>query len=467
MTSIAEKTKITPYGHIAFDFFVSRLEEICIPRIGVQTGPFGSLLHKKDYVESGTPIITVEHLGENRIIHENTPFVSHKDRIRLEKYSLKLGDIVFSRVGSVDRRSLVRKTEAGWLFSGRCLRVRANQEIVDPIYLSYFFGLNSFKEYIQSIAVGATMPSLNTRILSEIPIYYPPLPEQRAIAHILGTLDDKIELNRRMNATLEAMTRAIFKSWFVDFDPVQAKMEGEEPAGMDAETAALFPKILMGFKEKLVPEGWELKTLGTFIELDKGLSYKGKFLVDGFGTPMVNLGTVAPYYGFLHDGLKHYSGEFKERHTVKPGSIIIANTDMTQNRVVLGSPAIVPDLKSKVIIFTHHIFAVRNNSSLPNTFIYYLLQNDEYRNRVKGFATGTTVLALPKEAVLDYEFSMPPKELVDGFCQIAYLVHKKIEQNNEESNTLAALRDTLLPKLISGEIRVPVTTEQSEERVVV
>lgn len=111
--------------------------------------------------------------------------------------------IVFSRVGSVDRRAIVRRAEDGWMFSGRCLRVRPNTRKIDPGYLSYFFGLPSFKEHIRAIAVGATMPSLNTSILSDVVVPHPPnIAEQQAIAHILGTLDDKIELNRRMNETL-------------------------------------------------------------------------------------------------------------------------------------------------------------------------------------------------------------------------------------------------------------------------
>ncbi len=157
--------QLTEYGAFSSSFCCAKLSELCEDKIGVQTGPFGSQLHKEDYVEIGTPIITVEHLGDNRIIHVDTPFVSDEDKERLSKYHLREGDIVFSRVGSVDRRALVRKGEDGWLFSGRCLRVRADKAKIDPSYLSYVFGLESFKNYIRSIAVGATMPSINTKIL--------------------------------------------------------------------------------------------------------------------------------------------------------------------------------------------------------------------------------------------------------------------------------------------------------------
>ena len=143
----------------AEDWITLPLSEIVVEKNGVQTGPFGSQLHKKDYVQIGTPIITVEHLGENRILHNKLPRVSDEDKERLAKYTLQEGDIVFSRVGSVDRRSFVRSPEAGWLFSGRCLRIRAKPEKIDPLYLSYYLGDPRVKQYVRSIAVGATMPS--------------------------------------------------------------------------------------------------------------------------------------------------------------------------------------------------------------------------------------------------------------------------------------------------------------------
>ena len=206
-----EMVAIGPYGKFSSEYIEDRLGNLCDQVNGIQTGPFGTQLHKEDYVSVGTPIITVEHLGENRIRHRNLPHVSEHDRKRLSKYILNVGDIVFSRVGSVDRRALVKEAERGWLFSGRCLRIRPDRNKIDSGYLSYFFGLPSFKEHIRAIAVGATMPSLNTQILSSIGVPHPRgLIEQRAISHVLGTLDDKIELNQRMTETLEAMARALF-----------------------------------------------------------------------------------------------------------------------------------------------------------------------------------------------------------------------------------------------------------------
>lgn len=182
----------------------------------VQTGPFGSQLHMSDYKLTGTPIITVEHLGENKILHNDLPLVSNEDKKRLIKYTLEEGDIVFSRVGSVDRRAYVSKEEDGWMFSGRCLRVRADKSIVNPKFLSFYFGQENFKETIRRIAVGATMPSINTEILSNVEIEIPPYKEQISIASILSSLDDKIDLLQRQNKTLEQLAETLFRQWFVE-----------------------------------------------------------------------------------------------------------------------------------------------------------------------------------------------------------------------------------------------------------
>ncbi len=167
----------------------------------VQTGPFGSQLHKEDYVVDGTPIVTVEHLGKRVFTEQNLPRVSYQDKERLSKYVLEEGDTVFSRVGSVDRCSYVDEAHKGWMFSGRCLRVRPNKR-VNPEYLYYFFTTEETKQLIRNIAVGATMPSINTKILSEVDVPTPDIETQKKIADILTVIDKKIENNEKINRNL-------------------------------------------------------------------------------------------------------------------------------------------------------------------------------------------------------------------------------------------------------------------------
>ena len=177
---------------------VKRLGEIA----DVKTGPFGSSLHESDYVPDGTPIITVEHLGEFGVAHFNLPLVSDSDRHRLRAYSLEIGDIVFSRVGSVDRNALIRPDEEGWLFSGRLLRVRPDRKKAFAPFVSYQFHGEAFKGLVRNVAVGQTMACLNTQILKGIAVVLPSLPEQTAIAEVLSDMDAELTaLTQRRDKT--------------------------------------------------------------------------------------------------------------------------------------------------------------------------------------------------------------------------------------------------------------------------
>jgi type I restriction enzyme S subunit len=445
----------TEYGEIPADWQVKQLRDVCVPNSGVQTGPFGSQLHQRDYQVSGTPIITVEHLGENRIVHQDLPLVSDTDRQRLSRYDMRMGDIIFSRVGSVDRRSLVREEENGWLFSGRCLRVRPNSEVVSPEYLSWFFGLPAFKEYIRAIAVGATMPSINTDILSGVQVILPPLPEQRAIAHILGSLDDKIELNRCMNHTLEAMAQVLFKSWFVDFDPVTAKSEGRAPFGMSNETASLFPAEFVDSEMGAIPIGWEVTTLGKVLDITKGHSYSSSELSDS-DTALATLKSFNRGGGYRQDGLKPFTGKYKPEQVLNPGELVIACTDLTQNADVVGRPAIIPHQSQfKTLVASLDLWILRpNEPDLSVSFLYNLLRTDDYVNYIIGYASGTTVLHLSKDGIPNYQFVKPSTPVLRAFNIFAKPISDRLISLEIESRTLASIRNALLPRLLSGEVRV-------------
>lgn len=246
-------------GHIPDGWTYTTLGKACADGGGdIQTGPFGSQLHAADYVPVGVPSIMPQNIGDNRISEYGIARITPEDATRLSRYLVREGDIVYSRRGDVEKRALIRANEDGWLCGTGCLRVRLGDKGANPSYAAYYLGHPSVREWIVRHAHGATMPNLNTSILSSCPFVIPPSAEQRAIAHILGTMDDKIELNRRRNQTLEAMARALFKDWFVDFGPVRAKMEGRE-AYLPADLWQLFPDHL---DDEGKPEGWRHSTIG-------------------------------------------------------------------------------------------------------------------------------------------------------------------------------------------------------------
>jgi type I restriction enzyme S subunit len=458
--------KTTEYGVVARHFDERKLKDLCVDKTGIQTGPFGSQLHKEDYVSNGTPIITVEHLAGNRISHENLPNVSDEDKARLAKYHLATGDLVFSRVGSVDRNALVGPEEDGWLFSGRCLRVRVDKSQIDPIYLSYFFSLEGFKEHIRSVAVGATMPSINTKILSDVSIYFPPLLEQKAIAQILGALDDKIELNRQMNATLEGMAQALFKSWFVDFDPVidnalaagnpipddlaaRAEVRRQALANGTANREAAKP-FSAAFQQTesmgWIPEGWEVSHLIENVRLTMGQSPSSDhYNTNGDGLP-------------FHQGVTNYGERFPRHEQYSTGG----NRYAEDGDVLFSVRAPVGriNIANCKLIIGRGLAALRHEKNYQGFLVYFLKHTFATEDSI---GSGTIFNAVNKKEMERIPLIVPPDDTTRAFDDIANSLDEKIASNAEQAETLTKLRDTLLPKLISGELRIPEAEQLTEE----
>ena len=397
----------------------------------VQTGPFGSQLHNKDYVAVGTPIVTVEHLGNRKFSVQNLPLVSDYDKKRLAKYSLREGDIVFSRVGAVDRCSYVTSFEDGWLFSGRCLRVRCKNS-VHPLFLYYYFCNEPVKEYIKSIAVGATMPSINTKLMTDIPILLPDIAEQKFIVSILSSLDDKIELNRRINENLDQHAQALFKSWFVD---------NSNP-------------------------NWNEITLSEIASFIGGYSYKGKELADSSNIAMATIKNFGRNGGFKADGFKDInpSAKLKEYHNVDLFDILVAHTDVTQNADIIGNAELLLTCgKYDSVIFSMDLVKVTPKKNFPYRFLLAaMLKNKYFKKHCLGYVNGTTVLHLDKKALPEFETKIPSASEAKWMNCVLASYYKRIAEILQENDRLINLRDTLLPKLMSGKLRFSeIETEDS------
>ena len=435
-------------GEIPGHWEFTTLGEICQRGGGnIQTGPFGSQLHASDYVPVGVPSIMPTNIGENRIIEDGIVRITEEDANRLGQHRLRAGDIIYSRRGDVEKRALIREREEGWFCGTGCLKVRFGSGVVDPLFASMFLGHPAIREWIVRHAVGATMPNLNTTIMSAVPFALPPLAEQKAIASILGALDDKIELNRRMNSTLEGMARALFQSWFVDFDPVRAKLDGRKPEGMDKATAALFPDAFQDSSIGPVPKGWEADSILRQADLLSG------------GTPK----TDVPAY--WHGNVQWASA----KDVSQCGEAFLVSTErtITKQGVEESSTKIIPTNATVVVargattgrltMFGHAMAMNQTcyglHSKVGAPFALYCNARHFIERLVQGghgsiFDTITTstfeatdVLLAPKEILLDYD-----KQVTPLFHQVHINLH--------QSRTLATLRDTLLPKLLSGELSV-------------
>lgn len=380
----------------------------------IQTGPFGSQLHNEDYVQDGTPIVTVEHLGARRFTTQNLPMVSDEDKERLSKYSMQPGDVVFSRVGSVDRCSYVSQSQDGWLFSGRCLRVRVSDE-VDSGWLYYYFCQERTKQFIRNIAVGATMPSINTKLMSEVPITYPTIEKQRAIASILSKIDDKIEENQRINNNLQQQVFALYKQMFVDTaNDERRKCRADEyfDISIGKTPPRKEPKWFSDNRSGNVV--WvsisDMGDCGLFIS--DSSEYLTKDAVDHFNVTIVPDKTVLLSF----------------KLTV--GRVAIANSAMTTNEAIAH-------------------FKTEKNAIIEYLYCYLKLFNYQTLGSTSSIAT-----AVNSKIIKAMPFIVPTERELEEFHCFAAPCFEKILQNQLESNRLASLRDTLLPKLMSGEIDV-------------
>lgn len=191
----------------------------------IQTGPFGSQLHQSDYVDVGIPSIMPVNIGDRMNISiEKIVYITEEDATRLSRYCVQEGDIVYSRRGDVEKCAYIGKAEIGWLCGTGCLRIRIDSSKADSKFIAYYLSTEDMKSWISNNAVGTTMPNLNSSILQQVPLSLPSLDEQKRIASILSSLDDKIDLLNRENATLEAMAETLFRQWFIE----EAKQDWEE-----------------------------------------------------------------------------------------------------------------------------------------------------------------------------------------------------------------------------------------------
>ena len=408
----------------------------------VQTGPFGSQLHASDYVPVGIPSIMPKNIGENRVDITNIARITPEDAKRLSRYLVKPGDIVYSRRGDVERRALIRKEEEGWLCGTGCLRIRSGKGIVDPRYASYYLGHLSVRDWIVRHAIGATMPNLNTSILSSLPFVLPPLDEQKAIAHILGTLDDKIELNQQMNQTLEAIARALFKSWFIDFDPVRAKMDGRQPAGMDPETAALFPDDFKdGGAIGKIPAGWRSGVLKDISENPKRTIRPEQIPV---GTPYVGLEhmpkrSIALSDWGVSDNVESNKFQFEN------GDILFGKLRPYFHKVGVAI--------QNGVCSTDILVIIPKCSEWFSLALAYV-SSDGFVEYTNMSSDGTRMPRTNWQVMGQYPITIPSLEVAKAFNTEVSVIVQTIRSNIFQLKTLASIRDTLLPKLLSGEICV-------------
>jgi len=421
----------------------------------------GANFSKKDYAP-GFPIVNVKQLYAHRYVEtDNLLEVSSKAISNPESLFLKNGDILFARSSvkgsGAGQAAMISSCPENTIFSGFIIRFRIEaRDIALPLFVNYLLRSDIYRELLPRIASGTTITNLSQGTLASLPILLPPLPEQRAIAHILGSLDDKIELNHRMNHTLEAMAKAIFKSWFVDFDPVRAKAEGR-PTGLPDDIAALFPDSFENSEIGEIPKGWEVKPIGQVVKCVGGSTPSTKnpaFWAGGknpFVTPKDMSSLTSPV---ILD---------TSRYITDAGVAKISSGRLPSGTVILSSRAPIGYLAiTEVTVSVNQgVIAMICNKDLPNHYVLYWTETN--METIKSNASGTTFAEVSKRNFRPMPVAVPVKPVLDAFVQQVEPLHRQLVLNLQESATLARLRDTFLPKLISGELRIPDSAKFLEE----
>lgn len=413
------------------------LGELCSLQHGsIQTGPFGSQLHASDYIEHGIPVVMPANIGDFCIISDSIAMIGKDDAKRLSQHAVIKGDVLFSRRGDVTKCARIKDHEVGWLCGTGCLKVRfGNESIAASRYVSHYLRLPAVKEWLVRYAVGATMPNLNTSILANIQLAFPvSIKKQTHVADFLDALDDRIQLLRETNATLEAMAQALFKSWFVDFDPVHAKAESRAPEGMDAETAALFPTEFEESELGMIPMGWKIERVDEHIELAYGKALKQDQRIDGAIVVMGSNGKIG-----LHN----------KKIVTGPGIVVGRK----------GNPGTVTWVDDDFFPIDTTFYVVQK-SDTPLSFWKYALT----RLNLPSLAADSAVPGLNRNFVYSRLFCIPSGDILKSFDLIFQSIRSVIFKNCQTAYTLTTLRDTLLPRLISGKLRLPEFAETTNAK---
>jgi len=364
-----------------------------------------------------------------------------------EKYRLVDGDIVVARTGNSTGENFLFQGNEDAVFASYLIRFRVDREKADPKFVWYNLRSHDWWSFISNSKTGSAQAGANAKVLGSFQVKLPSIEEQRAIAHILGTLDDKIELNRKQNKTLEAMARALFKAWFVDFEPVRAKLEGrwqrgQSLPGLPAHLYDLFPSRLVESEFGEIPEGWEMRSLDSIANYLNGLALQ-KFPPES-ETEFLPVIKIAQLRAGNTNGADKASTQIKPEYVVVDGDVLFSWSGSLEVEVWNGGRG----------ALNQHLFKVTSNE-VPKWFYFFATRQHLSDFRAIAAGKATTMGHIQRKHLTDARIAVAPPESMKQFDAVIASQFDQLVSNAQQSRSLAQLRDTLLPKLISGELRVP------------
>lgn len=425
----------------------------------IVSGPFGSNIGSRFFVDSGIPVIRGNNLTTDttRFVDSGFVFITEEKAKEFRNCEAVSDDLVFTAAGTLGQVGIIPRScqYSRYIISNKQLRARVESARVDPLFVYYWLSSKEMVSYIQKRNTGSSVPLINLSVLRSLPIPLPPLPEQRGIANILGSLDDKIEMNRQMSETLEAMARALFKSWFVDFDPVRAKIEGrwrkgESLPGLPADLWEAFPDRMVDSELGEIPEGWEVKSAGNLFEVAIGKTPPRKehlcFSHDPHDLPWMSIKDLGQAGVFISRVSEYLTPVAVERYRVRriPNGVVVLSFKLTVGRVAITDGEM---LSNEAIA---HFLPYRE-TYLDSSYLYCYLHQFDLNSLG---STSSIATAVNSDSIRAIPILIPSREVHSGFVRAVWSSFLRLREHERESRTLSSLQDTLLPKLISGEIRV-------------
>lgn len=388
--------------------------------IEIRTGPFGTQLRASDYVASGIPVINVRNIGYGTINEEKLEYIDEQTAMRLSMHLLRTNDIVFGRKGAVDRHAFIVEKYNGWLQGSDCIRLRVNTKKLLPQYLSYYFLTKRHKGFMESMCShGSTMASLNQKILEKIEFPYVSVENQMKIVDVLSAIDRKVMVNRNINANLQQQAQAIFKSWFVDFEPFQ---DGE------------FVESELG----PIPKGWRVGELSEIATITMGQSPSGKsYNEEGKGS-------------VFFQGRAEFGNRFPTRrlYTTEPKRMAEANSVLMSVRAPVGDI----NVAYEKCCIGRGLASIQSKFEYSSYMLYQMLSLKRQLDVFNG--EGTVFGSINRDTLNAMKVLIPDEYSIEKFECIVAPMDKLVRTNYDEICRLETARDTLLPKLMNGEIQL-------------
>jgi type I restriction enzyme S subunit len=438
----------------------SSLKKYSIEEIAEKTtiGPFGSRLKSNLYTNTGVPVIRGTNLTSGKEFTGDWVYISEKTADDLLNCNVIENDLVFPHRGAIGEVGIVPKDVDRYVLSSSIMMLRCNKEIADPDYIYYFFKSKKGRHELLKNASQVGTPGIGQPLssLRNIEILLPEMKYQKKVSKILSSIDNKISNNIATNRTIEELTQALFKSWFVDFDPVKAKSKGHQPVGMDESTAALFPDSFEESELGMIPKGWEVKTMNEISNIAIGKTPPRKeprwFSLNPEEIKWISIRDLGVSGTYVLQTKEHLIQDSIERFNIR---MIPDNTVLLSFKMTIGRVAITQGIMTTNEAIAH--FKLDNKSPLTSEYIYLYLKQFDY---LRLSSTSSIVDAVNSKIVRGILILIPGERIRQEFQKYISEIFKKIKIIQTENETLTNLRDTLLPKLLSGELTFPEIEEE-------